>query len=95
MAVVVVVGGAAGFGVLVVVVAGDLRVDDNPFRSAAWARIVLSTGLINMVYWSSSSGVSRVTPESLTSALNPSYNEVRLAASFPATSEAYLWKSAR
>jgi len=94
VAVVVVVGEAAGFGVLVVVMVGDLWVDDDSFRSAASAKILLSTGVINMMYWSSSSGVSRVTRASLTSALNPSYNEVRLAASFPATSEAYLWKSA-
>ena len=48
VAVVLVIGGAAGFGVVVVV--GDLHVDDDPFRSAARARILLSTRLRNMIY---------------------------------------------
>jgi len=93
VAVVVVVGGAAGFGVVVVV--GDLHVEDDPFRSAVRARILLSTRLSNMIYWSSSSGVSRVTSASLSSALNPSYNEVRFTASFQDTLAAYRWKSAK
>jgi len=92
---VVVVGGAASFAVVVVVVVGDLYVEDDPFRSAARARILLSTPLSNMINWSRSSGVSRVTRASLSSALNPSYNEVRLAASFQDTSAAYHWKSAK
>jgi len=50
VAVVLVIGGAAGFGVVVVVVVGDLHVDDDPFRSAARARILLSTRLRNMIY---------------------------------------------
>jgi len=74
---VVVVGGAAGFGVVVVVVVGDLHVEDDLFHSAARARILLSTCLSNMIYWSSSPGVSMVTRASLSSALNPLYNEVR------------------
>ena len=84
-----VVGGTAGFGVVVVVVVGDIHVEDDPFRSAARARILLSTRLSNMIYLSSLSGVSRVTRASLSSALNPSYNEVRLAPSFQDTSAPY------
>jgi len=95
VAVVVVAGGAAGFGVVVVVVVDDLHVEDDPFPSAARARILLSTRLSNMIYWSSSSGVVWVTRASLSLALNPSYNEVRLAASFQDTSAAYRWKSAK
>jgi len=93
--VVVVVGGAASFGVVVVVVLGDLHVEDDPLCSATQARILLSTRLTNMIYWSSSSWVSRVTRASLSLALNPSYNEVRLAASVQDTSAAYRWKSAK
>jgi len=93
--VVVVVGGAASFGVIVVVVVGDLQVEDDLLCSAARAQILLSTRLSNMIYRSSSSGVSRVTRASLSSALNPLYNEVRLAASFQDTSAADHWKSAK
>ena len=50
VALVLVVGGAAGFGVVVVVVVGDHHVEDDPFRSAARARIVLCTSLTNMIY---------------------------------------------
>jgi len=56
---------------------------------------LLSTWFSNMIYWSCSSGVSRVTRVSLSSAHNHSYNEVRLAASFQDTSVAYRWKSAK
>ena len=91
----VVVGGPAGFGIVVVVVVRDFHVEDDPFRSAPRALIMLSTRLSNMIYWSSSSGVSRVTRAFLSSALNPSYNEIRLAASFQDTSAAYRWKSAK
>jgi len=89
MAMVAVVGQAAGFGAMVVVVVGDLQVEDDPFLSARCARILLSTRLSNMIYLSSSSGVSRVTRASLSSVLNPSYSDVRLAASFKDTSAAY------
>ena len=91
----VVVGGVACFGVVVVDVVGDLHVEDDPFRSAARALILLSTWFSNMIYWSCLSGVSRVTRVSLSSAHNHSYNEVRLAASFQDTSVAYRWKSAK
>ena len=84
-----VIGGAVGFGAMVVVMVGDLQVEDDPFLSALGARILLSTHLSNMIYWSSSSGVSRVTRASLCFVLNPSYNEVRLAASFQNTCPAY------
>ena len=49
----VVLGGAAGFGIVVVVVVSDLHVEDDPFGSAARAHILLSTPLTNMIYWSS------------------------------------------
>ena len=90
VAVVVVVAGAASFGVVVVVVVGELHVEDDPLRSTARARILLTTRVSNMIYWSSSSGVSRVTRASLSSALSPSYNEVHLAASFQDTSDGGL-----
>jgi len=95
VAVTVVVGGAAGFGAVVVVVVGNLWVDDDPFRSAAQAQILLSTRLTNMLYWSSSLGVFSVTRASLSSALQPWYNEVHLAAWFQVISAASLWKSAK
>jgi len=93
--VVVGVGAGAGFGVMIVVVLGDLHVEDDHFRSAPPARFLLSTHLSNMIYWSSSSGVSRVIRASFSLALNPSYNEVHLAASFQDISAAYRWTSAK
>jgi len=82
-------------GVVVVLVVDDLHVEDDPFCSAAPARILLSIRLSNMIDWSSSSWMSRVTRASLRSALNPFYNEVRLPASFQDTSAAYRSKSAK
>ena len=70
--IVVMVGAGVRAGLGIVVVVDCLQVDDDPFLSPAWVRILLSTHLSRMIYWSNSSGMSRVIRVSLILDLSPS-----------------------